>query len=311
MDTFLKRMGLKEGQAIIHPWINAAIERAQKKVEAQHFEIRKNLLKYDNVMNDQRRVIYEQRREIMSTDDVSETIVEMRHEVIENTISYAIPEGSYHEEWDIEGMSNEITRVLGVQLPVAEWLKEDGIDTAHMIERVKSAIDNRLAEKEAAVPADIMRQVEKGVLLQMLDQTWKEHLLNLDYLRQGIMLRAFGQKDPLNEYRTEAFEMFEAMLDVLREKVTNTICLIELHADESLAAMPQPKAPQKTNLFHGDEAPSNLTMLRPYIAPVPALICTLTLYGMSLQFHPKSPAAPLLVLSSYISSVPAALSYIP
>jgi len=270
MDTFLKRMGLKEGQSIVHPWINTAIERAQKKVEAQHFETRKNLLKYDNVMNDQRSVIYEQRREIMSTSDVSETIFDMRSDVIENIIATSVPEGSYPEQWDIETIDKDVTRILGIKLSIEEWSNEEGIDANQMIERISDTIGKKLEEKESLIPSEVMRQVEKGLLLQILDQTWKEHLLNLDYLRQGIVLRAIGQKDPLNEYRTEAFEMFEEMLDVLREKVTNAICLIELHADENLEAMPEPQAPKSTKLSRGgseDEGDSNLMPLRPYIAP--------------------------------------------
>jgi preprotein translocase subunit SecA len=258
-------MGLQKGQPIIHPWINTAIERAQKKVEAQHFEIRKNLLKFDNVMNDQRRVVYDQRREIMAASDVSETIHAMRDEVIENTVAPAVPENAYPEQWDITLLKNDIHRILGLHIPAEEWAKEEGVDQLQIAERIKQVIDEKLAAKETAVSGPIMRQIEKSILLQLLDQTWKEHLLNLDYLRQGIVLRAFGQKDPLNEYRTESFAMFEGMLASLREKVTNAICLIELHADRPPPSIPQPKAPQRTILSRGLPPPD--ASIRPYEAP--------------------------------------------
>ncbi len=269
MDSFLQRMGLERGQPIIHKWISTAIERAQKKVEAQHFEIRKNLLKFDNVMNDQRRVIYEQRREIMEAADVSGTIDDMRNEVIENTVSLAIPRGSYTEQWDISLLKNDAARILGIHIPVEEWVKEEGIDEVIITERITKTIENKLATKEQDIPPDIMRQIEKSILLQLLDQIWKEHLLNLDYLRQGIMLRAYGQKDPLNEYRTESFSMFEEMLANLRENVTNMLCLIELHADNPPSDLPQPKPPQRTILSRGAEppVPPESMVPKPYEAP--------------------------------------------
>ena len=268
MDSFLQRMGLERGQPIIHRWISTAIERAQKKVEAQHFEIRKNLLKFDNVMNDQRRVIYEQRREIMDAADVSETLNDMRNEVIENTVNLAIPRGTYAEQWDITLLKNDAHRILGIHVPVEEWIKEEGIDEIIITERIKKIIDDKLAAKERAIPSSDMRKIEKSILLQLLDQTWKEHLLNLDYLRQGIMLRAYGQKDPLNEYKTESFSMFEGMLSNLREKVTNALCLIELHADQPPPEIPPPKPPKRTILSRGTEpvVPSSMVP-KPYETP--------------------------------------------
>ena len=269
MDSFLQRMNLPQGQAIIHPMINTAIERAQKKVEGQHFEVRKNLLKFDNVMNDQRRVVYEQRREIMATEDVSETIRDMRHEVIENLVAAAIPQGTYAEQWDVPLLKNDILRVLGFHAPVEEWVKEEGIDELQIAERIKETIDKKLTEKENNASSAVMRQIEKAILLQLLDQIWKEHLLNLEYLRQGIVLRAYGQKDPLNEYRTESFGMFEGMLDSLREKVTNALCLIELHAESEPPPLPQPPAAAKTVLSRGIDpmAPPQSTIPQPFEAP--------------------------------------------
>ncbi len=269
MDSFLQRMNLPQGQAIIHPMINTAIERAQKKVEGQHFEVRKNLLKFDNVMNDQRRVVYDQRREIMASEDVSETVRDMRHEVIENLVSLAIPQGSYAEQWDAALLKSDILRILGLHAPADDWVKEEGIDELQITERIKENIDKKLAEKEGLASGTVMRQIEKAILLQLLDQIWKEHLLNLEYLRQGISLRAYGQKDPLNEYRAEAFGMFEGMLDSLREKVTNALCLIELHAESEPPPLPLPKPPSRTFLsrsFDPAEAAQS-TIPQPHTAP--------------------------------------------
>jgi preprotein translocase subunit SecA len=268
MDSFLQRMNLPQGQAIIHPMINSAIARAQKKVEDQHLEVRKNLLKFDMVMNNQRRVVYDQRREIMASEDVSETIRDMRHEVIENFVSLAIPRDSYAEQWDVALLKSSVLRILGLHAPVEDWAKEEGIDESQIAERLKETIDKKMAEKESNASSQVMRQIEKAILLQLLDQTWKEHLLNLEYLRQGITLRAYGQKDPLNEYRAEAFAMFEGMLESLREKVTNALCLIEMHAESEPPPLPQPKPPSRTVLSRGvDLPPPQSTMPQPYEAP--------------------------------------------
>jgi len=271
MDAFLQRMNLPKGQAIIHPMINTAIERAQKKVEAQHFEVRKNLLKFDNVMNDQRRVVYDQRREIMAANDISDTVRDMRHETIETLVKAAIPHGSYAEQWEIPLLKNNLQRVLGISFPLEDWAKEEGIDELQITERIKETIDKKLAEKEARTSTPAMRGIEKAILLQMLDQIWKEHLLNLEYLRQGISLRGYGQKDPLNEYRTEAFAMFEGMLESLREKVTNALCLIELHAEsDAPPPLPLPKAPTRTIMSHGAEAVPAPQSTLPKAVDIPA-----------------------------------------
>ncbi|MDE1153808.1 MAG: preprotein translocase subunit SecA [Micavibrio sp.] len=266
MDMFLQKMGLKPGQPIIHPWINTAIERAQKKVEAQHFEVRKNLLKFDNVMNDQRKVIYEQRRELMGAGDVSEVVAEMRQEVVAAIAGTAIPKGTYSEQWDAHLLKTEATRLLGLHVPAEDWLKEEGIDETHIIERITKLVDEKMAAKEAVVSGPVMRQIEKSILLQLLDQTWKEHLLNLDYLRQGIVLRAFGQRDPLNEYKTEAFAMFQQMLDTLREKVTAALCLIEMHADTTPPPLPKARAPQQMTTRGPDTASRPLQDTTPQLA---------------------------------------------
>ncbi len=231
MDGMLRKLGLQEGEAIVHPWINKALEKAQQKVEARNFDIRKNLLKFDDVMNDQRKVIYEQRKELMQTDDVSETIVGMRNEVIDDMVATYIPEKAYPEQWDADGLHVKAAEVFGLDLPVADWVKEEGIADEQIRERLAAAADRKMAEKAANYGPEIMRMVEKSLLLQVLDQHWKEHLLMLDHLRQGIGLRAYGQRDPLNEYKREAFNLFEAMLIRLRESVTMLLAHVELRAE--------------------------------------------------------------------------------
>ncbi|WP_114376846.1 preprotein translocase subunit SecA [Elioraea thermophila] len=228
MGGMLERLGLKEGEAIVHPWINKALEKAQKKVEARNFDMRKNLLKYDNVMNDQRREVYAQRREFMKANDVSATIVEMRHEVIEDIVAKRIPENAMPEQWDAAGLKADVQRLFNLDLPVEDWAKEEGIDDADIRDRIVKAADTLMARKTAEFGPDLMRQIEKSVLLQMLDQVWKEHLLLLDHLRQGIGLRAYGQRDPLNEYKQEAFVLFNQMLAHLRERVTALLARVEL-----------------------------------------------------------------------------------
>ncbi len=229
MDAMLKRLGLEEGEAITHPWVSKALQKAQEKVEAHNFDMRKNLLRYDDVMNDQRKVIYEQRKELMKTDDVSDTILAMRHEVIDDIVSRGIPERAYPEDWNTHLLHEETLRVLGLDLPIDDWAKEEGIADGEIRERLTNASDRRMAEKAASYGPDVMRMVEKSLLLQILDQTWKDHLLTLDHLRQGINLRAYAQRDPLNEYKTEAFELFEKMLDQLRENITQVLSHVELN----------------------------------------------------------------------------------
>ncbi len=233
MDSMLQRLGLKDGEAIIHPWINKALEKAQQKVEAHHFEVRKNLLKFDNVMNDQRKVVYEQRREVMESPDIAEEIHEMRQQIVANMVATAIPANSYSEQWDINGLHEGVNRLLGLDLPVHDWAKEEGIAEPEIEERVRQAADRKYADKEEAYGAETMRHVEKSLLLQILDQEWKDHLLQLDHLRQGISLRAYAQKDPLNEYKREAFELFDSMLMALREQVTSVLMHVEIRVQPS------------------------------------------------------------------------------
>jgi preprotein translocase subunit SecA len=231
MDTVLARLGLKEGEAVIHPWVNKALAKAQQKVEARNYDIRKQLLKYDDVMNDQRKVVYEQRREIMNARDVAAEISDMRAESITATVALAIPDNSLPEQWNIQALHAECLRLLDLDLPVAEWAKEEGVRGDEMEERIVAAADRKMAEKTANYGADVMRMAEKSLLLQLLDQTWKDHLLSLDHLRQGINLRAYAQRDPLNEYKREAFELFEGMLVHLRDQITSVLSHIELRFD--------------------------------------------------------------------------------
>ena len=230
MDSVLQRLGLEEGEAIIHSWINKALEKAQQKVEARNYDIRKNLLRFDDVMNDQRKVVFEQRREIMSANDVAETVQDMRQDTIDTAVARAIPETAYAEQWDAKGLRDEARRLLGLDLPVEEWVKEEGIANEEIRERIRAASDSHMAEKAASVGPEVMRMVEKSLLLQLLDQIWKDHLYHLDHLRQGIGLRAYGQRDPLNEYKREAFALFEEMLGRLRERTTEVLSNVELKA---------------------------------------------------------------------------------
>ncbi|MGH1399059.1 MAG: preprotein translocase subunit SecA [Alphaproteobacteria bacterium] len=222
------KIGLEEGEALEHPLISKLLERAQGKVEGMHFEVRKNLLKFDDVMNDQRKVIYEQRREIMEVEDIADVVKDMRHSVIEDSVGATIPSGSYPDQWDVEALDTEVLRLLDLDLPIEDWAKEEGIADDELIERIIDAADRHAAEKAANTGPDLWRRMEKGIVLQMLDQHWKDHLLNLDHLRQGINLRAFGQRDPLNEYKTEAFGMFSEMLDSLNDTITATLSRVEI-----------------------------------------------------------------------------------
>ena len=247
MDSMLSKLGLKDGEAIIHPWINKALEKAQQKVEARNYEIRKNLLKFDNVMNDQRSVVYEQRKDLMHIDDVSETVADMRHEVVDSIVDDHIPEKAYPEQWDLDGMHDACRRLLGVDLPIKEWASEEGIADEEIRDRIAKEADVHVAAKLSNYGADIWRLAEKSLLLQILDQSWKDHLLTLDHLRQGIGLRAYGQRDPLNEYKAESFEMFENMLASLREQTTQLLSHVELRVagpDEEDSPVPEQRAPQ-------------------------------------------------------------------
>ena len=250
MDGMLQALGLKEDEAIVHPWINKALEKAQAKVEARNFDIRKNLLKYDNVMNDQRKAIFDQRRELLSDADLSETIADMRRQVIDDLVADAIPEKSYAEQWDVATLTQAMKDVFGLDLPLAEWAAEEGIGEAEFHERLIKAADEKAANKAANFGPQVMRQIERAVLLQTLDNLWREHLVTLEHLRQVIGLRGYGQRDPLNEYKNEAFTLFEHMLARLREAVTGQLMHVELaRPDEAPPLEPTELPPMEVHHF--------------------------------------------------------------
>ncbi len=230
MDWILGKMG-EPGVPVAHPMITKMMERAQKKVEERNYEIRKSLLKYDDVMNDQRKVIFEQRLELMDAEDVSDTLREMREELVEEQISRHIPEKAYAEQWEVESLETELLRIFGLSLPVSEWAKEEGIAENELAERITAEINKLFESKQGQHDARIMRDIEKRLLLFTLDELWKDHLLQLDHLRQGIGLRAYGQKDPLNEYKREAFGLFQHMLNHLREVVVTRLAHMEMQSD--------------------------------------------------------------------------------
>ena len=232
MGGMLQKMGLKKGEAIVHPWINKALEKAQKKVEARNFDMRKNTLKYDDVINDQRKEVYSQRREYMALEDVSEVIASMRHDVINMLIEKYIPEKSFAEQWHINELTADVKRILNLDLSIKKWSEEKDISIDTLEERITKAANEMMATKVANYGVSIMRYVEKQVLLTTLDSVWKEHLLRLDQMRQGIGLRAYGQKDPLNEYKKEAFVLFNYMLDELRERITSLLAKVEVNVSD-------------------------------------------------------------------------------
>jgi len=242
MDGMLQKLGLKEDEAIIHPWINKALEKAQKKVEARNFDIRKNLLKYDDVMNDQRKVVFEQRKELMDGENLSETVAEMRQDVIEELVSKHIPENAYAEQWDIKGLQEGVRSYLNLDLPIDAWAREEGIDEEQITERLTQAADAMAKDRAERFGPEIMTYVEKSILLQTLDHLWREHLVNLDHLRSVVGFRGYAQRDPLNEYKSEAFELFQAMLGNLRQAVTSQLMRVELVREAAEA--PPPAAPR-------------------------------------------------------------------
>src|SRR6266850_1447513 len=242
LDSMLTRLGLKEGEAIIHPWINKALEKAQQKVEARNFDIRKNLLKYDNVQNDQRKVIFDQRVDLMKDESVAETVADMRRAFVEDVVTKHVPEHAYAEQWDVAGLKEELKRVLDIDLPVDEWPREEGIADEELLSRIEQRVDEHMAAKVGQWGPDVMRYVEKTILLQTLDHLWREHLIVLDHLRQVIGLRGYGQRDPLQEYKSEAFSLYEAMIAHLREAVTAQLMRVEIVPPEEQPPLPQMEA---------------------------------------------------------------------
>ncbi len=242
MDAMLKRLGLKDDEAIVHPWINKALEKAQQKVEARNFDIRKNILKFDNVMNDQRKVIFEDRRKMMAQESLEPTIADMRADVVDDLITRHIPPDAYPEAWDVAGLKEEIVAKLNLDAPVDAWAKEEGIGDEEMAERLLKAADEAYAERVERNTPEAMRYVEKQVILQSLDHLWREHLVTLDHLRQVIGWRGMAQRDPLNEYKSEAFELFQKLIAQWHEAVTAQMMRIEVRFQ---APAPEPPPPMQ------------------------------------------------------------------
>jgi preprotein translocase subunit SecA len=264
LDTMLTRLGLKEGEAIIHPWINKALEKAQQKVEARNFDIRKNLLKFDDVQNDQRKAIFDQRIDLMRDQNVAETVADMRHALVDDLVAKHVPEHAYAEQWDVAGLKDELKRVLDLDLPVDEWAKEEGIADEEMLARIEKRVDEVMAAKSAQFGPEVMRYVEKSVLLQTLDHLWREHLVMLDHLRQVIGLRGYGQRDPLQEYKSEAFNLFESLIAHLREAVTAQLVRVEIVPPDEQPELPQMEA-HKLNPNTGED---EMAFAQASLAPV-------------------------------------------
>ncbi len=237
LESVLSKLGMKEGEAIIHPWVNKSLERAQAKVEGRNFDIRKQLLKFDDVMNDQRKAIFSQRREIMETDDIAEIATDMRHQVIFDLIDSYAPPKTYADQWDVEGLHRALAEALNLDLPVADWAAEEGVDQDVLTQRIEEASDGYMAQKAEGFGAETMRTIEKQILLQTIDSKWREHLVTLEHLRSVVGFRGYAQRDPLSEYKTESFQLFEAMLDSLRADVTKRLAQIRPLTEEERAAM--------------------------------------------------------------------------
>ncbi|MDJ0858086.1 MAG: preprotein translocase subunit SecA [Dinoroseobacter sp.] len=245
LDKVLSSLGMKEGEAIIHPWVNKSLEKAQAKVEGRNFDIRKQLLKFDDVMNDQRKTIFSQRMEIMEADDVSEITQDMRHQVIDDLVAEYIPERSYADQWDTEGLKEAVTEHLGIDADVVAWGQEEGVDDETIRERLEKTSDEFMASKAVQFGVENMRRIEKQLLLQTIDTKWREHLLTLEHLRSVVGFRGYAQRDPLNEYKTEGFQLFEGLLDGLRAEVSEKLAQIRPLTEEEQRAMLEQMAAQQ------------------------------------------------------------------
>jgi preprotein translocase subunit SecA len=261
LDKVLSSLGMKDGEAIVHPWVNKSLEKAQSKVEGRNFDIRKQLLKFDDVMNDQRKVIFGQRMEIMETADLSEIVEDMRHQVIDDLVDTHMPPKSYSDQWDTDGLVAAVREKLGMDVPVGDWAEEEGVDQDELRERLYRKSNEVMAEKTEQFGPDQMRSIEKQVLLQIIDGKWREHLLKLEHLRSVVGFRGYAQRDPLNEYKTEAFQLFEGMLDSLREDVSQRLSQIRPLTQEEQQAMmaqllQQQQAAQNAQVKADEEVPA-------------------------------------------------------
>ncbi|MGY6531299.1 preprotein translocase subunit SecA [Glycocaulis sp.] len=239
LDGIMRTLGMKEGEAIQHPWMSKAVETSQKKVEQRNFDIRKNILKYDDVMNDQRKAIFEQRIEFMEAENVSDVVKDMRHQCAEDLVARHIPPKAYADQWDVDGLAAEVDKHFAIELPIKDWAAEDGIADEEILERLLKATDEAYAEKAANYGPELMRRIEKQILLQTIDHNWREHLHQLDALRSVIGLRGYAQRDPLNEFKTEAFSLFESLLDNLRFETTRILSSIRVEPAAPPPSMPR------------------------------------------------------------------------
>jgi preprotein translocase subunit SecA len=246
LDGMLQRLGLKQGEAISHGMVNAAVAKSQARVEARNFDIRKNLLKFDNVMNDQRKTIFEQRLEFIGADSVHDVVLGMRHQLIEDLVKRYVPAHTYAEQWRTTDLQTDVKEYYGIDLPIVAWGKEDGIAEEELIQRIIKAADERGQERMHGAPPDVVSQIERAVLLQTMDHEWREHLITLDHLRHTIGLRGYGQRDPLNEYKSEAFLLFEGLLARVRQQITRQMMHVQLQLeappDLEERALPQMRA---------------------------------------------------------------------
>jgi preprotein translocase subunit SecA len=252
LSGLMQKLGMQKGEAIEHPWVSRAIENAQRKVEGRNFDIRKQLLEYDDVANDQRKVIYEQRNRLMDVDDISESITSIRHDVVNELLNQHIPPESLEEQWDVPGLEESLEREFGLKLPVDRWLKDEvGLDEEKLRARIIAEADRRHAEKTIAIGPDVMRHLEKAVMLQVLDTQWKDHLAAMDYLRQGIHLRGYAQKNPKEEYKRESFVLFSDMLNRIRHDVINLLAHVQVQAQQDVEALEsQNRQPEEMHFVH-------------------------------------------------------------
>ncbi|MDG1437889.1 MAG: preprotein translocase subunit SecA, partial [Emcibacteraceae bacterium] len=256
MDTWMQKLGFEEGESLTHPWLNRAVEKSQEKVETRNYDIRKNLLKFDNVMNDQRKAIYEQRREVMSAENLEVIISDMRENLVEDLLAIHIPDKSYPDDWDTKSMSLDAKRLFTTDFDLEEWSKEEGIDAEAFGDRLLNEADRFMAKRSADIGPDVMRHLERTILLQSIDSHWKEHLAQLDHLRQVIQLRAYGQRNPLDEYKMEAFSMFESMLSQTRDNVAMLLAHVEIKREEEVPQLAEPDMRELRENHQGSSTPA-------------------------------------------------------
>jgi preprotein translocase subunit SecA len=255
MSSMMQRFGMKEDEAIEAGMLNRAIENAQRKVEAHNFDVRKHLLDYDDVANDQRRVVYSQRSELMEAEEIGETILDMRHDVFHDVIDQFIPPGSIDEQWEVPALEKALEGEFGVQVPVSQWLSADEqIHEEVLRERIIEAVDTHFLAKEEQTGAAVMRHFEKALMLNVLDQHWKDHLASMDYLRQGIGLRGYAQKQPMQEYKRESYEMFTELLGNIKQEVIRILARVQVKAEEDVEAVEDQRRQEAQMEFRHDEA---------------------------------------------------------